>query len=472
MEDSPSLRRLLVVRPEKKPGVGMGLFLVQPLLSCSCAIWEETQRHYARQGPKKEAKKEKRNPSGTEVDGGIRQKAGPEEGQGTDRHLGGRKDDLWTTRREEGPGDRSRESSVEESRKENIREKGNSTVRTGNLQVLPRLLTSEPAAERQIPEGKLGFRQRARREGGYLPHLHKYQRRAEDDPSLSVLPRIELGTGLGAKKTREEAVKQAEDTATKDGEDSPSSRCIAGPSVPQGCGIRPPAREISGKQSTGPQQETKGMGADAKARFDLVGQAGGGPVPGSSCSNLALTGRCLLRNEAGQNEHRESGKSGSPGDDGGAAPTPSTATDSSRSCVYQNSASAGTSSVGAQKGGGTGPSEKTEDNKRTPVLPCGCGGGNGGFRMLCFRGDVVLSAFNDCRLKNLSTISAAETDLIYCPQENPGDSHISLLSSLPAFHRLVSTAGRAAVRTGTRLFCLFLILHARVLCIYGPVIPQ
>ncbi|PHJ18142.1 hypothetical protein CSUI_008028 [Cystoisospora suis] len=434
MKDSPSLRRLLVVRPEEKPEVGMGLFLVQPLLSCSCTIWEETKRRYSQQRPRTVASEKPRTSSGNQAGGSKRKETGGEENENGGDNCVDTRTELWTARSEEGCTDRSSEGSAGEGRKENMMEDRNLTTSTKS-QIPPTLLTPNLATQIRARAGRTGFYQRIKTEGEPAQHRYKYRNSALQKQGKGGdgwrSPKQE--PKQGANRVENETAPPAGSTAAKDKEGRPRYRCSADARMGHSRDITAEEREANEEQCTHAYQVKKRARTETQDQgFDRGHRPQESPVSDSSCPSCPRSENSpdYVNGTAPHKQRNGEVSAASPRDGELTVPTASAPTDSSGCWLDQSSSSRDTFSRCARSAEEKKHSETT-DAKHIPVLACGCGGGNGGFRMLCFRGDVVLSAFNDCRLKNLSTISAAETDLIYCPDENPGIEPASHLS--PAF---------------------------------------
>nr|CEL68963.1 TPA: hypothetical protein BN1204_046910 [Neospora caninum Liverpool] len=381
-DDSPSLRRLLTVVPEAKPGVGRGLFLQGDLPGCLCSLWLETLREYA---ARRRRKRKKGAGSDGEAEGGRRRRPRAVE---TAERLGAEAE----TRRSEGGRD-------ERGTEESVRRKG--------LQVERRRQGGTGGREGPLVRSGGGDR----RPPTHGERLQRRKRRGTRGRELGERPEEERDAAEQVEARGENKATERRDDA---GDRHESEACQAGWNV------------------------------DLRGLVENEGSAKHGPTPHLS----AATGGIRAEKDGERGEAGKVKKGEIEGDTCGSseAERPKRSTDPPVQDKDGVGAHRGPERSVARRGKGSKaeiwerkeaePTRKETRSKGSVVLPCGCGedGERGGFRLLCFRGDVVLSAYNDCRKKAFSALAplcAAEADFIYSPEENPGIEPASHLS--PAF---------------------------------------
>ncbi|KEP67530.1 UNVERIFIED_CONTAM: hypothetical protein HHA_225920 [Hammondia hammondi] len=380
--DSPSMHRLLVVVPEAKPGVGLGLFLQGDLPSCNCRLWLETLIEY-------EARSQRKR-----------------------------------TRKAEGEANRRRRRAVQTA------ERACATARA-----IPQTGATE------VPEQTQG---------------HSVHGKEDDDPPPDGRRRRSV---RGEKSGQDGGIREGRRRWVAQGTERERPRDVGG----EVCGRmvereRQTTKELEGKQERGTRAERGKNSRHARARREGKASEGDGnmsaredTVTQKGVERRGVTQRSLVICASSKANTMEHGKERGVEKEKEKADK-NTLTERQKSAFVAHTKDR----VGVRRGHAEkGPRRKrkgcTEDEnwerkldeptqerdaKPSALLPCGCGedGDCGGFRILCFRGDVVLSAYNDCRRKSLSALAplcAAEKDFIYSPEENPGIEPASHLS--PAF---------------------------------------
>nr|PIM04021.1 hypothetical protein TGCOUG_225920 [Toxoplasma gondii COUG] len=378
--DSPSMHRLLVVVPEAKAGVGLGLFLQGDLPSCNCRLWLETLLEYEARSQRKRTRKAE-----GEVNGRRRRAvqtaeracaatmavpqtgatAAPEQTQ--DHSVHGKEDD-------DRPDGRRRRSIRREKsgRDGDIREGSTRWVAQGTERERPKDAGGE-VCERMVERERQTTKElEANEERGTRAEKGKNSRNARasregkaSDGDANMSAREYTVTKKGVERrgvTQRSSVVRASSKANT--REHNKERDVE--------------KKEKADKNTDAERQKSAFVAHTK---DRVGVRRGHDETGPRRKRKGCT--------EDENWERKS-------------------------------------------------DEPTQERDMKPIaqLPCGCGedGDCGGFRVLCFRGDVVLSAYNDCRRKSLSALAplcAAETDFIYSPEENPGIEPASHLS--PAF---------------------------------------
>ncbi|PFH35177.1 hypothetical protein BESB_060640 [Besnoitia besnoiti] len=402
-DDSASLRRLVVVGLEAKPGVGLGLFLQGDLPSCSCRLWQETLTQHEARCRRKRKKRSDGEPQPARHRDSLRDTRMRETRQGAPERLSLRGRPERQAQRSWSPG-RAEEAEEPARLLTDRGQRGRAPdEKRGRRRELKERRESSQATDAGGPRhsGQCGEEDRERRVKGRRRRQTEEQRQAKDtneggageSEQRTATAKREARGPFGLAGDEERCVKMEHNTGVKA---EPGKTCVRKSGLSYG----------GAASGTNPREEKRGQ---VKTEKEAEGDT----------SESEQQERPTWRTDAAEAQRAVELAPCRREDQGGLG-------------MRDRDRNSKKSSKGEEKP----PGLKKKKLQPSEPLPCGCHDDEerGGFRVLCFRGDVVLSAYNDCRWKAVSTIStfsAAETAFIYSPEENPGIEPASHLS--PAF---------------------------------------